>query len=259
MPEPIINTIKDLVEHSDIELKEDTILPICHTSRWDILINDIIPNGNKLRPTEENDYGEELLFFFYGKAKYIPENDVKNIYEVYDPFTLVFNLKDNVREIHRLVVFDSGGFPKYKIGIRREHFELIDCDENILKKLVTIFFGNNDNYLDGKMSPVLNPSDFPFCGAFKEYCILGENVNKTQKPTEYGEQAITFEIQFKEFKLDESLVAAVIPDIAFSSEASKKQCRTVFGDIKFEPYTTDTQIKSYINMSDKVKEKIKQM
>lgn len=255
MPAPIINTIKDLVENIDVNTDGIDILPVCHTSRWDVLINEIIPNGNELGPIYNGDYNEDLLFFFYGKAKYIPEKDFKNEFKAYHPFTLVYDIKDKLQEIHRLVVFDSGGYDRYKTLIKLKHFELKDCDEEKLKRLITIFFKNNENYLKGKLTPLLNPKDYPFCGALKDYCKIGVTINQ-HDDTEYGEQAVTFEIQFKEFTFKDSLIAAVIPDTVLTSDISREQCKRVFGEKKIVAYETNTQAKSYYNMSDKVKDEL---
>jgi len=252
MPNSIINSLKDLTEKIDIKTEDINILPACHTSSWKKLVDEIIPSGNVLKPTLNTDYDEELLFFFYGKAKYIPNEDLKDEYKADHPFTLIYNIENKLSKIHRLVVFDSGGFPRYNIDISRKHFELKDCTAEKLKRLISIFFKNNKNYIEGTMSPTLQPNDYPVCGVLNAYCKIGKKINEKEN-TDYGEQAITFEIQYKEFDFKDSLIAVCIPDTVLSSDISKEQCKMVFGDKKLITYKTDTKAKSYYNMSDTIK------
>ncbi len=256
MIRPLIKSITDIVEYVDVKINDVEILPICHTSRWDKLINDINISESELRARKNDDYDEKLLFFFYGKAKYIPSEDVKNEYKKYPPFTLIYDLNDKIEEIHRLVVFDSGGYKRYKIEIDLKQFEIKNCSSDKLKKLITIFFKNNENYLNGQMTPNIDPEHFPLCGALHEYCRLGDDIKNKRHDLEYGEQAITFEIQFTNFHLHEKLLTAVIPDTYLSSDSSKEQFAALFGNKKVVPFPTDTQIHSYHNMSNTVKEEI---
>lgn len=255
MQNSIINTLDDLVEsyeinENEIELNNIEILPVCHTSRWQTLVNEIIPNGNRLRPQTNKNYNEELLFFFYGKAKFLPENEVKNEYKSNHPFTLVYNINNNINDIHRLVIFDSGGYPKYKISTILNHFELTNCTEEKLKKLISIFFKSNKNYISGNLTPSLDPKDFPGCGVLTDYCKIGLAIKSGD--TDYGEQAVTFEIQYKDCTFNDSLIAAFVPDIMWSSEKSKEQCKKIFQNKEIIPYKVSTQVYSYCNMSSEI-------
>lgn len=259
MSKKIINTITDLIESIPLEADEIKILPICHTSKWDKLIYDIIPNNNKLKPIEDKTYKEDLLFFFYGKAKYIPENDISNEYpdSESNPFSLIYCLDEKVEKIHRALVFDSGGFERYETKAKLNHFEFKIKDANTLKKAIKLFFTNTTNYINGKMNRTFNYEDYPLCAALREYCVIGDTINNNQK-RKHGEQAITFEIQFKDcFNLHDSLIAAVVPDIALSTPTAEEQCSLLFSGKPMVPYNVDVMVKSYFNMFDTVKEEIK--
>lgn len=250
-------SIGDLLKSIDIGIDDLKLLPICHTRPLDEILNVVIVEP-KLKPQKSKDYSDtDLIFFFYGKAKYIPDEDVKNIFGSSPPVTLIFDLDKNIK---RFVCFDSGGYKLYEMEkLDRKHFEIENCEPDLIKKYVKIFYKTNKNYLNKKFNYSLEAKIYPLCRALEELYRLAKDVKARKKSIKYGEQAFTIEIQFdEEFNLTPKV--AVVPISIVSSKFGRDQLKSLFNDTELVDYNNNgVIIQSYLNMSTAVKEKIIKM
>ena len=252
MPVETIATIKDLLMSLDINIDDIKTLPICFT-RTHEQISNIVAKRENLIPQKSEDYDEDLLFFFYGKAKYIPIDQVETIYMDNDPITLIYSIKKPIR---RFVCFDSGGYERYNMGdLDRSHFEIENCEIDLIKKYIKTFYESNNGYVDKRFIKILKKSHYPLCKALHGLYRLANIEGKVP----YGEQAFTIEIQFdEEFELDPDVVVA--PMKLLSSDAGREQMKSTFNNAEMEVYKDEVEVVfSYYNMGNVVKDTIKEM
>lgn len=100
-------------------------------------------------------FGENLLYFFYGKAVYPVAAKVTGFHTDFEYCPVCFIVPIEKVTIHKVFPFDSGG---YKTGLFSEFIDnSTSIDEFQLPNTVTgiqdyikTFFGNNENYINGE-------------------------------------------------------------------------------------------------------------
>jgi len=231
-------------------------LPICHTTTWGAY-NKI---GNKKKISCEklcNVYKEKLIYFFYGKASYADkENNIPSITNE-DPITLIFDMSEISNKPHRILPFDSGGFPLYKFkkDFEKEDFTYEQPENEILSKFVQILHETNIGYRQKKLSTKIIEEFKEICRPFKELVGLYESSGYGKK--DYGDRAFTFEIQFKDQDID-YLPQIVILPFTYYNEKSWPRMKKAFKDkgILLEYYNDNESFSSgtdsYTNMKTKV-------
>lgn len=211
-------------------------LPLCHTSMGTGLPT--LLTTFRLEPQKGNrPYPEEpLVFFFYGKASYSRRRYVKDVIDLsFLPGTFIYAFPDILQHHKpvRLFPFDSGAYAAY--GLTEEEvikFALTGEYDVLLRQLVKLLFGNNNNYLVSSMS--VNGFSFEDCAVFKKILQLFRDVLEGKTDIEYGHQAFTFELQFPE-PIEKAIPKYVVADIAIVS-AKKFHADPKYMGVTFHPY-----------------------
>ncbi len=154
---------KNIEKVSDSVAMALDLLPLTHNS--DINTCQHILDSGKLIPHECEIFGEKILYFFYGQPVYAKEDwsypvfffikpqdeslNIKSIYPI-DTGGLIYDyIKDKNLKGPKITVKDVKKFLECKINETEYHI--------VSRKLVSFFFGNNENYLSGKL--VANEED----------------------------------------------------------------------------------------------------
>lgn len=249
----IITELNDLFEPlGPIDLTEIILLPLCHTTSTGKPLSEIVKK-QALKSNLSQDYGEDLIFFFYGKAKYFPKKDVQNHFGSYSPITFLFNLDSFSDSPYRMVPFDSGGFILYDMnGYEVKDFSIENVNEEKIKMLIKTFYTSNQNYINNQFT--LNPVDYPLCDLIKKIHILHSKPMSGQS-TGYGNQAFTIELQYKVESLTLKPIATFLPVSFFTSDSGKSQLEKAFPTSVLVPYRNNsaTMIDEYGQMENAVK------
>jgi hypothetical protein len=224
----VIIRLADLLEFEDPKVTDFKLLPVCHTTTLEavrkILLQD---RQHRLRPLSfDKTFEEFLLFFFYGRARYMPEEALKDEYNPSNPpIAFVFDIESFLPAVpKRFLPFDSGGFELYKLENEIWEFVLSLSDNEALKKFVLKMFSDNSNYLIKQLT--IKSRNYPLCTPLQGLSMLYEFYWK-KMTTAYGEQAFTFEIQFAD-ELKINPLAIIMPASLCSDPVGKEQFETAF-------------------------------
>lgn len=130
-----------------------TLLPLCHSCEGFSGIK-ILKEG-KLKIQKCKVFGKDLLYFFYGKPSYpvaekFPEKRTDGYY-----CPICFIINSEKVPIYEVYPFDTGAFKTDKYskffprGVELENYKL-DSSLGAIQSYISVMFGNNDNYIDGK-------------------------------------------------------------------------------------------------------------
>lgn len=226
--------LSSLQEDGGRELKP---LPLCHTT-MEFYFFEIISShrikAEKLCPV----FKEMLVFFFYGKAKYVPREFIREGGNRYLPVTMLFNMEQfGSVSPKRMLPFDSGGFELYKLKVKPIDFYVVPSPSvDAVKKYIAGIYGTNEKYLTKKMKSDAVSEDSLWY-AVKEIKHLHDH------PIEgVGNQAYTIEIQFEDTgDIWAEPHAVVIPYRMFSSDSMMDEIRKCITTQKILYYSIDTQ------------------
>jgi hypothetical protein len=210
--------IKEMVDcYLSTNSAVEKILPLCHTTTQDIFVNKIITE-KLLRPRPCHYHNNEnLIFFFYGKCPYIHKKH-QNVSVIKNPpITFLFNYETLEKyAFERLVSFDSGGYVDGRYVYDKDTNPSLDTFiiEKPSKKdvigLLQILYKTNNNYLENNLDLYYAAEDYPISPCVKGfYHLLGKMEGTDGSSANFGEQALTFELQIKE------VVIPLEPDVIF--------------------------------------------
>ena len=242
-----ITTFQELLKIATAEdWKCEKLLPVSHIPRSSALT--AINKDKLLVPSKNNKHyiNEELLFFYYGLAKFKPKSieDLGN--DPNPPMVFIFNIQQLLDEKNqkikatRILPFDSGAFDMYKFeeGYTPRHFEFeMPQDEDILK-LVVILFTNTENYLSNKHHFEKVKDTFYLIPKINKLYNMYEAVTKTRaKP---DRRAKTFEIHFSgQVQLKPELI--LFPNSYITSPTGEQQLENQYPGIKRLPYMNESE------------------
>lgn len=217
---PITN-LAALVQFAGVPIDDFELLPLCHTTNLNA-VKKMIEQQYRIKAWEEDPtFNEFLTFFFYGRARYIPKEDIEVIYKKDNPpIILLFNFED-ISNPHRIVAFDSGGYPRYKIDLPINDFAIpIFNNGDEIKIFLKKVYSENANYLNLKVT--LEPYEYPLCRALASLAKIYNRINSPDENTTYGQQACTIEVQYKvDLPLKPS--HAVLPATVLSHPEGRKR------------------------------------
>ncbi|GGB17791.1 hypothetical protein [Puia dinghuensis] len=225
--------MKQVVKFSDLfgnrgeeSYKRIPLLPVCHTTNLEAVRKML--EHEEMRAVEfYEEFNECLLFFFYGRAPYIPEEQLHHRYDRRNPpIGFIFDLESFQRCPQRLVPFDSGGYERYKINLPLKEFLIKpDSVSDEIKMFIWHLFSCNDNYLQKKLT--IKPEHYPWCSPIGWLKHLYSFLEDRQAETEFGDQAYTIEIQFVD-SLPLTPLFIILPDRFGSTEEAKQQVMSAF-------------------------------
>lgn len=267
--------IEDLLSLEDDEFSEDIdlkaekdidILPICHVTSYNSLSR--IRLSGTLHTSKCPVYGEELLYFFYGKAKYIPKEDVKSILpeNCRYPVALIVEGIHILRKMRRFVVFDSGYYKKKNDDTQFpiNEFTVEKGNYKMIKRYVRILYKNNENYNKRNIRQNLVDA-FPEYHSLRYIIDLHLQAKATTKTNNFDTRVFTIEIQYDdEVNLLRCAKKIVIPDRFATSTASRKRLARdlcLNGENNVVPYNTVTEgkeslIGSYVSLQETTESEI---
>lgn len=192
-------------------------MPLMHTT--DLYRFRDILRTKKLQPKECSVFGEKLLYFFYGRPAYKPNQSVENTSQLsYRPICFVLK-PQSLLSVKRAYPFDSGAFHAKMFEqhvhseMRLPSFDISTIPKNT-SKLVSAFFGDNKSYYFGKPTQGLALPNFQF-EAQSYYSLIGD----TSK-TAYDGRRGTAELQSgDELVLGKETIAAVVLPTDFCEES----------------------------------------
>lgn len=212
--------------------KKDNIkktLPSIHTTTFNNFLN--IKEIKKLVPTPCNRFlGENLLYFFYGKAAYVPKGKNENT-SAQDALPICFILKIQDSDIQKAFPFDTGAFltdrysnvfdSSYDISL----FELSPTFKNI-NQYITTYFNNAINYLSGECTYVKRAALSELAHA--SFIRLLTN----QSAVPYDDRCNTIELISKlEFELENNVLASIVPSQFLSDKDILEFLNSIGGEL----------------------------
>jgi len=213
-------------------------LPLCHTT-MEFYFFEIITN-HRLRAEKPCPvFKEMLVFFFYGKAKYIPRKYVREGGNRFLPVTMLFNMEQfGNASPKRMLPFDSGGFDLYRLQVKPIDYYVVPSPSvGAVKKYISGIYGTNEQYLTRKMKPDAVSEDSLWY-AVKEIKYLHDH----PPGEDVGNQAYTIEIQFEDTgDVWAEPHAIVIPHRMFTSTAMMDKIRECISTQNIVPYAIDTE------------------
>lgn len=129
------------------------ILPLYHSCEGFLGI-EIIKEG-MLKIQKCDVFDKDLLYFFYGKPSYpVAEKFPKKRTDAYY-CPICFIVNPEKVSIYEVYPFDTGAFRANKYsdffprGVKLEDYKL-DTNIEAIQSYITVMFGDNDNYIDGR-------------------------------------------------------------------------------------------------------------
>ncbi|WP_153657946.1 hypothetical protein [Chitinophaga sp. SYP-B3965] len=184
--------------------------------------------------------GEKLLYFFYGKASFLVNEDLSN-YTDNPPLTLIYdsNAIDD-KTLWRIMPFDSGGFHRYlaRKGFERKNFGYTPGDRSKIIAYIRLIFNNNSQYLEDQIS-------MEDLKKYEERCLEIQEMIKIFKDAKVntGPQLYSIELQYQA-KVSFTPTHLVIPYDLYTAPFWGKNFKLKYPDIKVEHYGQDEVLKS---------------
>lgn len=141
-----VKTFPELIQEQKINGSNG--LPLIHTTTerplFNILKYELIKSPEKCK-----EYGEDLVYFFYGKPAYYAETELAN-FTINPPVCLLYDLNNIPKDsITRILPFDSGGIKRYGFKkYNREDFTISQPGENTCSQILELIFTTKENYLN---------------------------------------------------------------------------------------------------------------
>lgn len=205
MNSPLMEYISKEVNYST--RPKPVILPLMHSC--DVYACESIINQSSINPALCPVFGEDLLYFFYGKPAY--PIGAKEPYNRTDTFCcpVCFIIDIDKIDIFRIFPFDSGAFMsgKYQQFIHRhmniEKFEIKNNNVSIMA-YISVIFGNNKNYIEG--TPIKNHAEDTHVDALL-------NLLSAKGGFEFDERSNTIEvISKKPIDISQNVLGIVLPE-----------------------------------------------
>lgn len=193
-------------------------LPLIHTTqafRFRSIVEEQV-----LRGQHSNYFGEDRIYFFYGRPAYRPALDFQPRTDLfYLPVCLLVRLS-SVGELRAIYPFDTGAYLDHLFDgfihkdMKLESF-LLGTAMDIPPKVVSLFFGGNKQYFLGAVKRGLR---FDF-GDMETQAVY--NLLCSQGATPFDDRHYTMEVHAREELLVSTLdiIAVVVPTFALQDKA----------------------------------------
>ena len=240
--ELVIN-LSDLLRNIQEPVPMQT-LPLFHSTRRSALPKMLLTGHIEAQEADEY-FQEFLVFFFYGRARYIPEDELEDEFDPTDPpIVLVYDMEQLEIFPKRFVAFDSGGYGRLNIPLPLHEFAISMLTQGEeLKKFIQRIYSENSNYLNKKIT--IDHHDYPLCSALEKLAALYNRLReRTSKP--FGEQAYTVEIHY-ERKVPLAPVAVILPASMVSTPSGRQQVLAAF---RFTEKQFEERVHGYDEMGE---------
>lgn len=192
----------------------------CHTTDAFVL-RSVIEKGS-LQPRACRVFGEDLLYFFYGRPAFRRGGDESLHISARAPVVLIFGY-DLVSKGKRLFPFDTGAFSdkRYEAWIHHSmtlaDFEL-QCPSDAPQRHVSSFFGTNRDYL--RLNPQYPPT--PYDGEYEVDSLVELLMDPTRNNADDRRLAIELQLSTSADISDATLRALIVPDEIVDAPFMKK-------------------------------------
>lgn len=230
-PKPIY-TLGELIEYSELPVKDFNLLPLCHTTTKKGMIKMLM--SNQLRGQDPDPHSGKLLVnFFYGRARYIPQADFKDTYKRSNPPVALLYEIDDMPHPHCMFPFDSGGYHRLNFDADIKDFRIflgIEEKGKGIKSYIQELYSCNQNYLSKTLT--INAVNYPLCTPLELlaglYDVLHHPLRRDEDlDLDFGEQAYTAEIQY-EGSVPLNPVAVILPKYMVSTPEAISQILAAF-------------------------------
>jgi hypothetical protein len=234
-----------------VEKKNDikVVLPAIHTTTFSRFLN--IKEKGSLIPTPCDRFvGQDLLYFFYGKAAYVTKGKNENT-SARDALPVCFILKIDDAVLSKVFPFDSGAYLTNRYSNAFDEtfdislFELTPNFQNI-NNYISTYFDNINNYLSGKCTSLKNAAISEL--AYEAFLQL----LKTKTAVAYDDRCNSVEIISKvKIILENNVLATIVP----SQFLSDKEIMDFLNKIGGSIYTyLASEPHNYENLVGKVRQ-----
>lgn len=239
---------EQVVDEESIDAANLPLLPLCHTTTegyfYNIYETGFLDNAHEYLEDGENPpTKDKVLYFFYGKPSYLVFEELEN-YTEDPPITLLFEPTTEVlKKMKRILPFDSGGFPRYKIkkGYKRSNFTHKHPDQNSIKGLIKLLYDSNDDYLTRKVKLEKLESRKQQCWSIKEIIEVYNRAITGKIQT--GEQVFSIELHFDQVQFYPKYI--VLPYTFLTSDFwNEVNFKNKFPGIAVEYYAKDEIIEN---------------
>jgi hypothetical protein len=196
-------------------------LPLVHTTSSPAFEYDIAPFSKLISPKKCTVYGDQLIYFFYGKPSYRPQNAKDSYHADMMQFAPVCIVLDTPAAYvpRRVMPFDSGAYNDGMMAreghahpaLRKELFEVNGQDA--AGAIVGVFFGSNLSYYDER------PICPPLVNTRTNTCVETYVSLISRTGTNQGDSRLnTIEIQFdRDIDLNGNVLAVAIAEPFYAS------------------------------------------
>jgi hypothetical protein len=239
MSHKILTLQQFIDEKTSVEL-EDFSLPLCHTTSERTLAK--ILDSNALESTKPCEiFKEDLIFFFYGKAQYMPRKDDVDEVRPYSPTTFLFKINAIEANPKRMLPFDSGGFELYELPSDIKDFEISSPTEYTCTTYINKVFGSKNQYFIPEViinPDVSHPLLYPLIDIKRMFEFYKNGKEKL------SHRAFTLEIQYNHIKESKMIFNPFKVFLHYKKYTALKdlnQLETYFPGMEVEAYGDGTE------------------
>lgn len=184
-------------------------MPFFHTCDG-FYLQKVIDSGS-LIPTKCPEYGEDLLYLFYGRPAYKKKDGDPSKLSFLMPVCFILDY-NAVTAIRRIAPFDTGGFKEYNgfmhQAAQRDEY-LLNPDKKSIEKFLGFFYESNEHYFKGR------PKELVTYDRAHHQLESVHNIMKDCGKCSGDDRKYTIELQLTDpIPLDAGLLQAVIlPDV----------------------------------------------
>lgn len=203
-----------------------TELPLIHITDAYSFTSILAPG--KLEPRPCKIFGEDLVYFFYGRPSYRTKHKGSNYVNANLPVVMIFHPSLICSNIKRVFPFDTGAFciglysDFFHPNSKLEHFEVDPSVEGAQRVVAYFYRDNSEYYYGGSRKNVEIPSlNFEAEGIFEmARTSAGGKPDGTFNP---DLRSSSVEIQIdKTVDVTNSLLGLIVPQIFFDDAGAKK-------------------------------------
>tara|TARA_R110000744_G_scaffold380483_2_gene501416 strand:+ start:4588 stop:5349 length:762 start_codon:yes stop_codon:yes gene_type:complete len=222
--------MRDIIDHQTVPTNLN-YLPIFHSC--DSLFFKKIITERCIKVRDCKIFDEKLSYFFYGKPAY-KSREVNSKLSSFLPTSFILDL-DNLDSLKRMAPFDTGAFAdnlfdRYMHPAMTIYDFLLTPKKETLLKLVSFFYGNNENYLKAKLKPSFTCDSMEFEVESYKSMIIETAISTSD------ERKTSIEIQsVKDVSIESGILKAIILPSSFLASPN---IESLMKEVEFEilPY-----------------------